>query len=212
MMRKIWTCFNELHDFLPRCACCKSWGYCVCVFRVDLSSRPWPCWDIVHVWLRVSSWLLWDAGQLSMHGKSKSVVVIPLWLISESFAHPWLHCGGGNGTKTLFVSVQKCASFSSGCASKGRYRATSPWHVFKHLKCCDFTLAWLEGAFQSLLYAADFFPNTKAGFFFFCCVRLIFPLTRLPLPDWLSVRCYHLYNIAEHFLSSEAKFECIFFL
>lgn len=78
-----------------------------------------------------------------------------------------------------------------------------------HLKCYDFALAGLERAFWSLSCAADcFFPNIKGMFF----LRIIFPPTRLSLPDWLSVRCYHLYYIAEHFLSSGGKFECIFFL
>lgn len=148
-------------------ACWKSGVCSVFVFALDLSSHPWPCWDIVHVWLRVSSWLFWNAGQLSVHGKSKSVVVIPLWLISESFAHPWLHCGGGNGTKTLFVSFQKCASFSSDVASEGRYRGMSPWRVLSVMILRLQDLKEPFNLFHALLTVSSWL----------CCVRIIFPPT-----------------------------------
>lgn len=129
----------------------------VLVFGVDLSTHPWT-WHIAQVWLRVSSWLLWNTGQLSVHGKSKSVAVIPLWPISESFPHPWLHCGGGNETKTLFVSIQKCVFFSSDFGYEGHHGLLDM--CFKHhLKCCD-----LEGAFQSLSLQLFFLKHWRAFF------------------------------------------------
>lgn len=79
----------------------------------------WPCWDTVHLWLRVSDWLLWNMGPPACSVLSacttalvcththrtkigvSNTVVTCRWVI----LHPNPLCGGGIEIERLFVSV-----------------------------------------------------------------------------------------------------------
>lgn len=143
-------------------------------FGADSSSHPWPCRDIVHVCLTVSSWLLRNAGQLSMHGKSKSVVCV--WV--------WFHCDSlVNHSLTLDSAVEAETRLRP---SLCQFRNVHPSQVIlrpravaeewvpdmcfqHHLKCYEFAPQDLKkpfNLFQVLLIGSS---QTWRGPFFMLC-------------------------------------------
>lgn len=190
MMRKKWTYSNELHPFLLLRAL-KKWGLlCFCLW-----SR--------FVLVTLTSWgqcmVGWGSpvDYYEMGGSSQRMENQSQW--------SWFH---SDSLVSHSLTLDSTVEAETGLRpSLYQLRNVHPFKWFGFRRplqrneslTCVLNTIWsvmilhlqdLKEPFNLFHELLTVSSQTLRGAFL-CCVGIIFPPTRLPLPDWLSVRCYH---------------------